>query len=352
MELRWGISTRGDHEADGEPLLQGFRLDDHPWRRIPASRLVARLGNESGFLPGLLPLLCCLVTERCCEHFQSLIGGQPDGVGDVLDLQMGVDGGDGKAGVGTELDGDLRPTSTDVANQPFENGECSPTGMRRPRTKDGRDELAGRAIEDQERMVHMLTIIPVVGDTFLLAMGGIIGTVEVEDNPFWCAVSSPFLEQGDGEAVTGFDVDRTLQTREGGLAGQIRPIGQTTADQREQRIGAQGIGNILVFIATGDLEDALPHQGLESAPTCSSSPLGDVGCKCGTETQQRIGFSEPAETTVTGELGTIEAGLEAARGEAEVDRLGHGASPLSGGGCNPPVQQRCLVLSLLVNKKA
>ena len=57
------IVTRGDHEADVASLLQGFRLDDDSSRRVPASRLVARLCKEPCLFAGLLSLLYCLVTE-------------------------------------------------------------------------------------------------------------------------------------------------------------------------------------------------------------------------------------------------------------------------------------------------
>jgi hypothetical protein len=60
------------------------------------------------------------------------------------------------------------------------------------------------------------------------------------------------------EFITGTTVDVVLQARERGLTGEIGIIVETaTAHQLQEGITPQGIGIILVLVATGDLKDAL-----------------------------------------------------------------------------------------------
>ncbi len=249
----------------------------------------------------------------------------------MLCLQVVVQGWHGEPGVAPDLDGDLRPAGTEEPNQPFEDGQRTAAGMTGPGTQDGRDELAGVAIEDQERVIHVLAVEAVVGDPFLLAMRGIIGAIQIEDDVRWDPVALPLLEielhQRHGEPVAGFDVDGILQPGEGGLTRQISPVRTAATDQLQEWIRAEGIGIILVLIATGDLEDTLTDQSLQGMPDGAMAPFRNLLGKGGTEVEGGIGLREPAETAVGGELRTVEGRDELGGGQAEVDRLGHEASP-------------------------
>jgi hypothetical protein len=56
-------------------------------------------------------------------------------------------------------------------------------------------------------------------------------------------------------------------------------------------------------------------------------PLRDVSGERGTQPKSCVRFREPAQTTVAGELGTVEPSRQRGGGEAELDRLRHEASP-------------------------
>jgi len=202
-------------------------------------------------------------------------------------------------------------------------------------TQDRSDELAGVPIEDQERMVHIAAVIPMVGNPFLLAVRRIICAVEVEDDAIGNTIPLPLVEvelhQGDGEAIAGFVVDGILQAGERRLAGKIILIGKTAADQLQERITAEMIGVILVFVATGDLAGTLwvplTDQGLQGMANRVMPPLGNLGSQRGTETESSIRFEQPTKAAIGGEVRTVKPGLEGGRGEAKADRLGHEASP-------------------------
>jgi hypothetical protein len=104
-------------------------------------------------------------------------------------------------------------------------------------------------------VVHVLAVVAVVGRPLLIAVRGIIGAVEVEHQPVGSAVPLSLaqvgLDEGFGEAIAAVSVHRVFQAREGRLAGQIVGIGlrQTPAQQLEQRVAAQGVGVVLVFVA-------------------------------------------------------------------------------------------------------
>jgi hypothetical protein len=91
-----------------------------------------------------------------------------------------------------------------------------------------------------------------VGDPFLLAMGGIVGAVEVEHDVVRRAIPLSLLQvelhQRAGQPVAGFGIHGVLQPGEGGLAGQIGLMGETTTDQLQERIAAQGISIVLVVL--------------------------------------------------------------------------------------------------------
>jgi hypothetical protein len=185
-------------------------------------------------------------------------------------------------------------------------------------------------------VVHVLSIVAMIGDAFLLAMGGIVRAIEVQDDVVREAVPLPLLEvelhQRQSQAVAGFGVDRILEAGEGRLARQIHLARQATAHQLQEGIGTQGVGIVLVFIATGNLEDALANQGLQGVADGTTAPLRDLRGQRSAEAEGSVSLREPAQAAITGELRTIEAGLERRGGQGKADRLEHEASPWGGVG--------------------
>src|SRR5579884_1360925 len=99
------------------------------------------------------------------------------------------------------------------------------------------------------------------------------------------------------------------------------------AHQLQEGIAAERLRIVLVLVATGDLEDPLPHQRLDGMGHRSMAPLRDVRSQGGTQTKGGIGFREPDQAAITGQLGTIEARVKAGGREVEGNRLRHGTSP-------------------------
>src|SRR5215208_1441641 len=85
-----------------------------------------------------------------------------------------------------------------------------------------RDQVPALAVEDEQRMVDVLAVVAVVVAAFLLAVGGVVGCVEVQKNLIWSAVllSLPEvkLEEDFGYLAARASRGRILHPRDGTLA--------------------------------------------------------------------------------------------------------------------------------------
>ena len=110
----------------------------------------------------------------------------------------------------------------------------------------------------------MVAVMMVIKGEFLLAMGGILRMVHIEDNHrgwFW-VTGDELVNKGFGYAVDIPDRCRIFQTRKGGGTGQVTVGIQGLAihPQLEKGTFAQGVGVIAILIAAGDLVNALGQQ--------------------------------------------------------------------------------------------
>jgi hypothetical protein len=84
-------------------------------------------------------------------------------------------------------------------------------------------------------MVHVLVVVPMIGNALLVTVGRIIGPIQIEDDALRDPLSLPFpqveLHQCDGQVVARLEVDGILQPGEGRLAGQIGLIWEAATDQ-------------------------------------------------------------------------------------------------------------------------
>ncbi len=219
------------------------------------------------------------------------------------------------------------------------------------RTQHGRDELVRLAVEDEQRVVHVLAVVPVVGAAFLLPVGRIIRAVEVEHDVGGHAVPLPLaqvdLPQGQGQAVAALAIDGVLQARQRRLAGQVGPgLGQAATDQLQQRVGAQGVGVVLVLVAAGDLEDALADQCRQGVAHRAAPPLGNHRGEGGAQPDGQLRLLQPRQPAVGGQPPGVELDLQRQRGRTEkaIDgcgRLRHaGASWVGIGSAPHPYQKR------------
>jgi hypothetical protein len=85
------------------------------------------------------------------------------------------------------------------------------------------------------------------------------------------------------------------------LAGQVRPArGQAPAGQLQQRVGAQAVRVVLVGVATGDLEQALAHQGRQAVAHGTPPPLRDPRRQGSPQPPSRIGLRQPQQPAIAG----------------------------------------------------
>ena len=152
-----------------------------------------------------------------------------------------------------------------AAPRSAEDGQ-RPHARRGPcRAQHGRDELARVPIEDQQRVVHVLAVVAVVGPPLLLPMGRIVRAVQIQQDVGGHARLLPLaqvdLPQRLGQPVAVPSGEAVLQAGEGGLAGQVGiALRQPATDQLQQRIAPQGVGVVLVGVAGGNLVQPLPQD--------------------------------------------------------------------------------------------
>ena len=73
---------------------------------------------------------------------------------------------------------------------------------------------------------------------------------------------------------------------------------------------AQGIGVVLIRIATGDLEDALADEGLQRMLAGAPAPLRHKARDEGTQAEGGVRFSQPGQATIGREATAVEGGVQ------------------------------------------
>ena len=155
-------------------------------------------------------------------------------------------------------------------------------------------------------MVHVLLIVAMVRGPLLVAMGRVIGAVDIQQDAHGWAVLLPLLQihpqQRMRQASARLPVHGVLQPGEGRLAGQVwATLGQLATDQLEQRVAPQGVRIVLVFVATGDLEDPLPDQRRQGVPYPTVAPFGHARGQCRTDAGCLLGLQQPGQAAITGQ---------------------------------------------------
>jgi hypothetical protein len=93
------------------------------------------------------------------------------------------------------------------------------------RSEDGGDELVGVAVENQERMVDVLTVNAMIGAALVVAMHWIIGAIHVQH--LVTRRASPLVlvdvqrQHRPGHGFTGLMMDGVLEARVRGLRSEI-----------------------------------------------------------------------------------------------------------------------------------
>src|SRR5215210_9284263 len=171
------------------------------------------------------------------------------------------------------------------------------------------------AVEDEQRMVHMLTVIAVVEGAFLLSVGGICGRVEVKQHLLGSAVplslSQVDLEEDFGCSVAGAYRGRVLHPRDGRLTGKVEAaLGKRAAAEFEQRIFSKSVRVVLIVVSARYLKNALPNERGERVARFPRAPLGHTFGDGLAQAQLLVHPRQPEHSSIGGEPATVEGGFQ------------------------------------------
>ena len=170
-------------------------------------------------------------------------------------------------------------------------------------------------LEDQHGVIHMLAISPVEETELLLAVGGIVGGVEIEQDlaalaNLLAAQSDELLPQPVVQAYQLACGRRVLPTAEGGL-GSERVAQLLIGDDLQHGIVAQTIGVVGILVAGNDLIDALPQQ--RQRVMTHAVILTRIAQACSPvagQTMVLIEGTQGQQTGITGDLATRKIGAD------------------------------------------
>ena len=131
--------------------------------------------------------------------------------------------------------------------------------MRTPRPQDRRDELARLAVENQQRVKHVLVVEAVEERELLLSVRRVVGGVDVEHDERRVRRQrlNVLILEHLPEPSDSFATHCVLQPRQRRLRRQSIRSTAVGADHLQERIVAHDVGVVAVLVAECDLVDAL-----------------------------------------------------------------------------------------------
>jgi hypothetical protein len=155
-----GIATQvGDHEAriGAEAVILHF--GDDPAGPGPGLRLIAEGGKEPRFFPRLLLRALRSFQEGGGLFQDPAVSDEADDLADILPLQIAVERGNGKAGIGPEEDECPGISLLQLLDQPLEQCQRPVRGVGVAGAQNRGQGKAGASVEDEERMIHRFFVI-------------------------------------------------------------------------------------------------------------------------------------------------------------------------------------------------
>ena len=244
------------------------------------------------------------------------VGGDAEGILDVEELAELIEQGQSEAGIAAQLDLHAGKRGLQTRHQAQQHGHDTGMAGGRTRPQARRQQTAGVALEDQHGMIHVLAVGAVEEAELLLAVSGIVGGIDVEQN---LAALTDLVAAEPDELLTPDVVEahqiagggRVLPTAEGGL-GAERVSQFLIGDDLQERIVAQAVGVVGIFIASDDLVEALPQkrQGI----MMNAVVLPRIAEQLGPVASQMMTLIESSQGQKTGVAGDLAAGKIGADG--------------------------------------
>src|SRR5271157_3134605 len=148
----------------------------------PAAGAVAEAGKAAlrELRAAIAPLQ--LFLPRFGALLEDAVGGDADGILDAEELTELVEKWESETGIAAQLDLHAGEGGLQVGYQAQQHGHDAGMTGGVSRTQARRQQVSGVALEDQHGVIHVLVVSAVEEAELLLAVGGIVGGVEVEQD--------------------------------------------------------------------------------------------------------------------------------------------------------------------------
>ena len=183
------------------------------------------------------------------------------------------------------------------------------------RTQSRRQQAFGVTLEDQHGVIHVLAVSAVEEAELLLAVGGIVGGIEVEQDlaalaDLLAAEADELLTQQVVAAHQIASRGSVLPAAEGGL-GAERVAQFLIGDNLQHGIVAQTVGVVGIFVAGDDLIDTLPQQHQRVVVHAILLPrIAEPSGQLTGEMMTLIEGAQGQQTGITGDLAARKIGAD------------------------------------------
>ena len=171
------------------------------------------------------------------------------------------------------MDGDVRPLFPQRVDHAHQVVVGAQRRVHRARPQPGDEDVLRRRLADDQRKVLILSVVAVKQSQLLLAVGRIVGGVQVERDrggePAAVALLEPLNAGGDVEVDELLEHRRrgqVLEPRQRRLRRQRLVLRQPVGDELEGRIVAQRVVIVAVLVAGEDAEHALAEHRRQRLP--------------------------------------------------------------------------------------
>jgi hypothetical protein len=243
------------------------------------------------------------------------IGGNADGVVNAEELAELIKKRQGETSIGTQPDRDsgklTQETTQDAQKQ---RHDASVTGSSAT-AQTGGQQTTGMPLEDQQRVIHVLVVGSIEEAQLLLSVGGIVGGIDIEqDFAALPNLLSAEADEGIEAAIVSADEltgrGRVFPATKSGLRTQ-RLAQRLIGEQLEDRIMAETIGIIGVFVAGHDLVQPLPQQRQAAVPNAAALPgIAEVLSQFLRQSMALIEGTQGQKSGIAGDLPTGKIGQD------------------------------------------